>query len=112
MTPLRTSGRRGGPPAAAALVLGLALSPLLAGCSGDNGGSQDSMSAGSAAEAPMSRDAVEGTDSAVAYSGARTSPELQSRALISTGTVSLTQRRRGGRPGATCSGWWTRPGAR
>ena len=94
MTPLRTPGRRRGLPAAAALVLGLALAPALAGCSAGNGGSGDSASAPGAAEAPANRDAVLGTGSAVStYSGGRAStPEVESRALISTGTVSLSSR--------------------
>ena len=93
MTPLRTSGCRVGRPAAAALVLALALGPLLAGCSGGNGSSSDSANPRSAAVAPMNRDAAAGTDSAVsAYSVGRSAPEVQSRALISTGTVSLSAR--------------------
>ena len=95
MTPLRTSGRRGGL-TAAALVLGLAVSPVLAGCSGgsgNNGGSSDSVAAGAPAGASANRDAAVAADSPVAYSAARTStPQVESRALISTGTVSLSAR--------------------
>ena len=92
MTPLQIPGRRGGRTAtAAALVLAAALSPVLAGCSGNgsNGGAQDSMSAKSAADAPANRDAVQGA----AYAGGGTdTADVQSRALISTGTVSLSAR--------------------